>query len=126
MLCHAALRVEFPIMRLNMYGECAGKSRRWRCIPYCLFCFMFDLPCSGIFIHFHTQVGQDELHKDGRLLVESRYVFHLSSHHVTTLVTFAFCLYVLVVRRGDGMSSDGTNTEASTALEKYESPLFLV
>lgn len=59
------------------------QSHRWRSIPYCLFCFMSDLRCCAIFFHFHTQVGRHKVHKNGGLLAECHYIFHLLSHHVT-------------------------------------------
>ena len=65
------------------------QSHRWRSIPYCLFCFMFDLRCSAIFIHFHTQVGQDKVHKNG----ECHYIFHLLSHHVTWQHLLVVCMF---------------------------------
>lgn len=59
------------------------RNHRWRTILSLCFCFMFDLHCSAIFIHYHTQAGRGNVNKDDGLLAECHSILDSLSHHVT-------------------------------------------
>lgn len=65
-LSHTTLHVEFPIVLLNMYGECAGRATGGGA-----FLMAFSVLClisaAVRYSFISPQVGQDKVHKDGGL-----------------------------------------------------------
>lgn len=65
-LSHAVIHV----VHLNMWTTCRATGGD----EHALFSFMFDLLCSMIVLHFHTQVSQYKVNKDGRISLPFQFV----------------------------------------------------